>query len=522
MASQPNVINQLINPLQVQTFQRYLPTAFDEGMTLLEKVNKIIITLNQIGKLSNDVLDQWNQVMDWVMADGLDASIDSKIDSMLQDGSLATIIGNAITDLGTQMTALQATVTQNKTDMEAEIATNKTTLETEMTNTINTVNALLYYATPEQYGAKGDGITDDTTAIQNCMNAAQITAFSAKRYLISSPLILPQNHSIQGNHGELFIGNTWTGNSTIGASVPANTVLYITARDPIYNSELDMRSAHVKDLRIRGNASMSLTGLYLGMKDRSTLTAVSTVNTSVFGYKFDNVGVSYCSDGFHISEAWQCVFDACWTEHIKNNACSITGQSVNNTFTACSFDTTADGSYGLWVDQASYGGPNYRPEGNSFIGGFIGQAQVGVRLNTGLAIKFTNCIIDLNTTNGVIAYESDDCTFVGCYIYASGAVIVNIADNASSSNGVYLVFDHCNLVSSNADSTQASIVGANQTGVIFSGCLMMGRMTIASGAKVTVKDCYWNQNDEANMITLIAGGTLHNMDNYFKNTGTTI
>jgi hypothetical protein len=128
----------------------------------------------------------------------------------------------------------------------------------------------------------------------------------------------------------------------------------------------------------------------------------------------------------------------------------------------------------------------------------------------------------LNTTNGVIAYESDDCTFVGCYIYASGAVIVNIADNASSSNGVYLVFDHCNLVSSNADSTQASIVGANQTGVIFSGCLMMGRMTIASGAKVTVKDCYWNQNDEANMITLIAGGTLHNMDNYFKNTGTTI
>jgi hypothetical protein len=92
----PNVFNTLFNPLQVQQFQRYLPTAFDEGMTLLEKMNKIIIQLNRIGKLSNDVLDQWNQVMDWVMSDGLDETVSAKLDSMILDGSFNSIINEEI------------------------------------------------------------------------------------------------------------------------------------------------------------------------------------------------------------------------------------------------------------------------------------------------------------------------------------------------------------------------------------------------------------------------------------------
>ena len=42
--------------MMVQLYERYLPTAFDESLTLLEKMNKIIQYLNEIGKVTNELI----------------------------------------------------------------------------------------------------------------------------------------------------------------------------------------------------------------------------------------------------------------------------------------------------------------------------------------------------------------------------------------------------------------------------------------------------------------------------------
>jgi hypothetical protein len=140
----------------VQQFQRYLPTAFDEGMTLLEKVNKIIIGLNQIGKLSNDVLDQWNQVMDWVMSDGLDASINEKIDSMLTDGTLATVINETLfNDLSARQDADEKSLNELNIRLDAD--------EKSWTDFINTLSATFGVLTD----LKQPNGTTITTKIQN-------------------------------------------------------------------------------------------------------------------------------------------------------------------------------------------------------------------------------------------------------------------------------------------------------------------------------------------------------------------
>lgn len=105
----PNLLLSNFNPLIIQNYTRYLPTAFDEGMTLLEKVNKIIVSLNQMGKLSNDVFDQWNQVMEWVTSDGLDSSVNDKINAMVTDGTLATVINETLfNDLSDRLTTDEA------------------------------------------------------------------------------------------------------------------------------------------------------------------------------------------------------------------------------------------------------------------------------------------------------------------------------------------------------------------------------------------------------------------------------
>jgi hypothetical protein len=138
--SQPNVFNTLFNPLQVQQFQRYLPTSFDEGMTLLEKVNKIIIQLNRIGKLSSDVLDQWNQVMDWVMADGLDASVNAVLETMSTDGTLAKIINIDILNQKADITYVDGQITSLTTLLNTDLVTMNNTLGGEtLTTTSQTV-----------------------------------------------------------------------------------------------------------------------------------------------------------------------------------------------------------------------------------------------------------------------------------------------------------------------------------------------------------------------------------------------
>lgn len=85
-----------IAELFVQKYERYLPTAFDESMTILEKMNKIIEYLNQIGKTVNDSFIEWNKIMNWVLTDGLSETVVERLQEMMDDGTLETIINVGI------------------------------------------------------------------------------------------------------------------------------------------------------------------------------------------------------------------------------------------------------------------------------------------------------------------------------------------------------------------------------------------------------------------------------------------
>ena len=520
MTSQPNIVNQLINPLYVQSYQRYLPTAFDEGMTLLEKMNKVIVSLNQIGMLSNNVLDQWNQVMDWIMSDGLDSAMDAKINAMLADGSLATVIGNAITNLGNEIGDITTLTTTNKTSivaalngLESEIGTTKAAIETDLTNGLAT-KAYKYYGTPEEYGAKGDGVTDDSTALQNCLTNSQISILSGT-YLVSKTITLPKNHSIDGNHAKILVGNSFS-QTVVGSNVPANTILYIEPRQPIYQSELNSGGAFVKDLRIVGNSTLTLTGIFLGVTDKTLVTQGSSVNFSVFGVDFENIDLAILNNGLVLSEAWTCNFKNIKTHYITGTALYVVGQVVNCNFIGCSFGTTGQGGYGVYIDGGTYNGVFQQPEGLTFIGGFIGEAQYGVRNQNGLAIKFSNIIIDLNTVNAVLGYNMDDVTYEQCWLYSSGSLVINIADNVPS-NGQRIVFDKCNIVPTGTNNS--ILIGLNNSGVMIEGCQLVNHVTLASGSKVTLIHNTWNQADTTGSII---GTPLYAINNTFKNSGTAV
>jgi hypothetical protein len=139
-----------VAPMIVQRYERYLPSAFDESMSLLEKVNKVIEYMNQIGELSNGLLEEWKSAVEWVTGDGLNKSVTNKLDAMVQDGTFDSFInGTVFTGFSDRLdTAEQELVAFNKVKVKQD--------------------KLIVSLTDERFGnAVGDGATDCTTAFNN-------------------------------------------------------------------------------------------------------------------------------------------------------------------------------------------------------------------------------------------------------------------------------------------------------------------------------------------------------------------
>lgn len=103
-----------LSQLYIQKYSRYLPTAFDESLTLLEKVNMLIETINNVVKRANDLTDfleeslhvqwelinqlkdDWEDMKEWLLNEGLEQAVSEKLTKWYNDGKLADIINNTV------------------------------------------------------------------------------------------------------------------------------------------------------------------------------------------------------------------------------------------------------------------------------------------------------------------------------------------------------------------------------------------------------------------------------------------
>lgn len=58
------------------------------------------------------------------------------------------------------------------------------------------ISNVIYYARPEEFGGVGDGITDDTAAIQAAIASSKMVSLAGKKWKISSTIDLPDGYSL--------------------------------------------------------------------------------------------------------------------------------------------------------------------------------------------------------------------------------------------------------------------------------------------------------------------------------------
>ena len=94
-----NIVRSMqLPPIKLQKYERYLPTAFDESMSILEKINKVINYLQEYGELTEDMIGKWNEVYRWIENEGIDESVLMRVEDLIQDGTISELINEKIFD----------------------------------------------------------------------------------------------------------------------------------------------------------------------------------------------------------------------------------------------------------------------------------------------------------------------------------------------------------------------------------------------------------------------------------------
>jgi hypothetical protein len=146
------------------------------------------------------------------------------------------------------------------------------------------------------YGAKGDGVTDDTKAIQAAIDAVPNGAtvlLPIGKYVISAPLD-PGNKSLAlvGNgYTNRFVGpfgdSGWAWAISQNSYISGSVIILATPTDAIHFAPLDWHRLILRDLMLLGSGSGSTVGVSYTQSTASELHNVGIANFSV-GIRLNN------------------------------------------------------------------------------------------------------------------------------------------------------------------------------------------------------------------------------------------
>ena len=236
------------------------------------------------------------------------------------------------------------------------------------------------FVSVKDFGAVGDGVTDDTVAIQNALNASRSVYIPKGVYLVSNEIIIVSGTCVFGDG--------------LGISVVSSSPT-MTANQSVFTS-VNGSFSHIDNISILCNTNGSAGGG----------TGVHFKNGS--GNKLTNVFISNTTQaGIRLEEQNRCIVDSCWLE-----SCGRTGYTDNHGIMIYSTISSSIANYDIKLInntiRNSYrkGITTYAPqalitnlliEGNTIVGSGLGNIYLGSGLG---APVLSNSIVRNNNCSG--------------------------------------------------------------------------------------------------------------------------
>lgn len=250
---------------------------------------------------------------------------------------------------------------------------------------------------PEDYGAVGDGSTNDAAAITAAVATGLPVYFSKKNYRVNSTINIPSNTQILGS-GRGSIISTTSNISIFTLTGDNSDISHITF--------LGNDAGAVQDgINAVGNAGLTL----FRISNRITNCVFQDLNRAGI-YVQDMIG-SPSTNHQGAIYAVNCVAVSC------NNGYYMASRGEYNTFANCVAYTCVNGAQII--------GGN-----NNFVGGQFTDNQTGIRFGTGTNDGhgvISGCKINHNTTNVFSNGLVQGFLFSGCMLYAGNVSLVSSA-----------------------------------------------------------------------------------------------
>jgi len=240
-----------LSELLIQRYERYLPTAFDESLTLLQKMNMIIEYLNEVGKLTNEVVQMWNEVMEWILNDGMEQVVIDRLEKWYQEGLLASLIIQVIDELKEQGVSVKT------------------------------------------YGAKGDGKTDDIEAFEKALASGFPVYIPYGEYRVSRGIKLPSNTVLTGAGIDNAIIK-WLDTVGYGESLMYNENINEGNSNILVSGfTLDGNATRMGDPNAAGSGGSRDSALTMRAVTGASITRIKTVDTLLHGIDITSSGLDY-------------------------------------------------------------------------------------------------------------------------------------------------------------------------------------------------------------------------------------
>lgn len=332
------------------------------------------------------------------------------------------------------------------------------------------------------YNAVGDGVADDTTAIQAALNAHPNVYFPVGKYKISAALT-----------------TAFSGQRVVGAGIYAYGVSSGASASTIMQTNLSA------DIFTNTHYGFTLSNMQLDYS--GTPTAGSLVDTSGSGTIIDNVWAGVCWNGFYFHDNTghyasnftleDCRSTGIWVNNTNdvfiNNAviqASNTSGGANGLFSFSGYVqavivTNVDaigGAYSLSCHPTGTGIPQ-KPAFCKFTNVYFDSSANGAVVNGCSQFSFVNCWFSNRPGDGVTVGGSattDGTTFEACNFTANGASGISLKAGAVNTTII-----GCKAVSNSeaAGSNMAHgiFVDSNVSKFIITGCFAYNNSTDFSG-----------------------------------------